>query len=241
MVPTTQELSFHLGAFATFIVNERITEAKPLQTVAGVEPSAYWLSSFLWDVMNYQIPLWITIILMFIFDVDILTTTERGVLGGVVILLLLFGPAAASCSYVVSFFFKSPSLCNLFIIISGFIIGMGGPFTCFILRIFGNAALSDKSNLITIANIIEGVGRFLTAFCLGKGLFNVINIESFETWADGSISAWDTDVLSLEVLFLALESVLYLALAIYLDIASANPDCFFATRFSPRGKQLKEA
>ena len=40
-------------------------------------------------------------------------------------LLFLFGPAAASLSYCMSFFFKSPSLCNIVVVISGFIVGMG--------------------------------------------------------------------------------------------------------------------
>ena len=49
---------FIAGSFATFIVSERESKAKHLQTVAGVQPKAYWLSTYGWDIMNYQIPLW---------------------------------------------------------------------------------------------------------------------------------------------------------------------------------------
>ena len=118
---------FIAGAFGIFVVTERQSKAKHLQTVAGVEPSAYWLSTWLWDIMNYQIPLWITVMLMFAFDVEALTTTDRGVVGGVIVLMLLFGPAAASFSYSVSFAFQSAAMCSMFIIISGFLVGMGGP------------------------------------------------------------------------------------------------------------------
>ena len=65
------------------------------------------------------------VILLFAFDVTVFTTRENGVLSGVLTLLFLFGPAAASFSYCQSFMFKSPSLCNVTIIISGFLIGMG--------------------------------------------------------------------------------------------------------------------
>ena len=51
-------LPFIAGSFATFIVAERESKAKHLQTVTGVQPSAYWLSTYLWDIINYQIPLW---------------------------------------------------------------------------------------------------------------------------------------------------------------------------------------
>lgn len=114
------------GAFGSFVVHEKSSKAKHLQTVAGVEPSAYWFSTYLWDTVNYQIPLWTTIILMFIFDVDILTTNQRGVFSGIATVLFLFGPALAGFTYCVSFAFKSASSCNVFIITSGFLIGMGG-------------------------------------------------------------------------------------------------------------------
>ena len=99
--------------FATFVVTERESKAKHLQTVAGVKPSAYWLSTLLWDFANYCIPAVITIILCFIFDVNSLTTTDNGVLGAFLVLLFLFGPAAAAFSYCVTFLFKNASLCKL--------------------------------------------------------------------------------------------------------------------------------
>jgi ABC-2 family transporter protein len=106
---------FITGAFATFLVTERESKAKHLQTVAGVEPAAYWISTFLWDVLNYQIPLWITVMLMYAFDVEALTTSDRGINSGVICLLILFGPAAASFTYCLTFMFSSPSLCNMFV------------------------------------------------------------------------------------------------------------------------------
>lgn len=116
------------GAFASFVVHEKSSKAKHLQTVAGVEPSAYWLSTLLWDTINYQIPLWTTIALMSIFNVNILTTRNRDVFSGVIAILFLFGPALAGFTYCVSFSFKSASMCNVFVIIGGFLIGMGGVY-----------------------------------------------------------------------------------------------------------------
>ena len=86
---------FITGAFASFVVAERESKAKHLQTVAGVEPTAYWISTFFWDTLNYQIPLWLIVALMFIFKVDVLTTSQRDVVSGVIAILFLFGPAGA--------------------------------------------------------------------------------------------------------------------------------------------------
>ena len=60
---------FIAGSFATFVVSERESKAKHLQTVAGVKPSAYWLSTYLWDIINYQLPLWTVIGLMYALNV----------------------------------------------------------------------------------------------------------------------------------------------------------------------------
>lgn len=91
---------FISGTFATFIVTERMSKAKHLQTVAGVKPAAYWLSTCLWDMLNYQFPLWGVLILMYSFGVDAFTTSDRQVNAGTIVLLLLYGPASAGFSYM---------------------------------------------------------------------------------------------------------------------------------------------
>ena len=65
----TLSFPFITGSFATFVVAERQSKAKHLQTVAGVKPHSYWFSTWLWDIANYQIPMWITVALMFIFNI----------------------------------------------------------------------------------------------------------------------------------------------------------------------------
>jgi hypothetical protein len=216
---------FIASAFAIFVVSERQSKAKHLQTVAGVEPSAYWLSTWIWDVMNYQIPLWITVILMFAFDVEALTTTDRGVVGGVIVLLFLFGPAAASFSYCVSFAFESAATCSTFIVISQFLIGMGGPIAIWIMHIIGEGGDRNDPNqsLLDAANIVAWILRFFPAFCLGNGLLNTIYIEAWEYWEGDKLTVWSEPVLRIEVIFLGWEAVVYLVLAIALDKWSTNP------------------
>lgn len=114
------------GAFGSFVVQEKSSKAKHLQTIAGVESFAYWLSTYLWDIMNYQIPLWATISLMFVFDLDILTTSDRDIFSGICTIIFLFGPALAGFTYCVSFAFNSASACNVFVIVFGCLVGIGG-------------------------------------------------------------------------------------------------------------------
>lgn len=215
---------FISGAFATFVVTERQSKAKHLQTVAGVNPVAYWLSTYMWDMMNYQIPLWITVTLMFAFDVNILTATDQGVFWGILSLLILYGPASASFTYCITFAFTSPSLCNLCVMIMGFMIGIAGPLTCFILIILAYEPGNERPHFLKAAKILTWFLRFTPPFCLGKGLFNAINIEVFGLIeGDLELNVWSEPILLYEVIFLALQSFVYLIIAVQLDKWSSNP------------------
>jgi ABC-2 family transporter protein len=217
---------FISAAFASFLVMERESKAKHLQTVAGVEPTSYWISTFLWDTMNYQLPLWFIVILMFLFKVNALTTSSRNTFSGVLAILFFYGPASAGFAYCWSFAFKSPSLCFVFLIVSGIIIGYGGPLTVFILLIIGTDPDKPNNALVRVANILTWFLRFFPSFCLGKGLLFSVNADTvayIEGDSESSLSVWSEPYLLYEVIFLILEMFGYTGLAIYLDIWSSNP------------------
>merc|ERR1712176_1325084 len=202
---------FISGSFATFVVQEKQSKAKHLQVVAGVTPTSYWLSTWLWDIANYQIPCWFTVILMYAFDVSNLTTTEDGVVGAVITLLVLFGPAVSSFSYCVSFLFKSPSICNLILIISGFLIGFGGTLAAFILRLLGSIPSAPNDNLLNAATIVEWVLRIFPAFNLSRGLYSAINLQTISLISAKQVNAWDPEACLWEIVFLAWQSGLLVA------------------------------
>lgn len=127
---------------------------------------------------------------------------------------------------------------------------MGGPLAIFILQIIGEDRTDPNAKLVNIAKIVTWCLRWNPYFCLGKGLFNVINIESYRYWeADANLSAFSEPVLGLEVLLLAIQSVIYLMLAIGLDVWSSNPAImstwnsvisFLACRCGRGGKETDE-
>eukprot|EP00521_Asterionellopsis_glacialis_P007753 CAMPEP_0195283366 /NCGR_PEP_ID=MMETSP0707-20130614/1928_1 /TAXON_ID=33640 /ORGANISM="Asterionellopsis glacialis, Strain CCMP134" /LENGTH=1953 /DNA_ID=CAMNT_0040342525 /DNA_START=72 /DNA_END=5933 /DNA_ORIENTATION=+ len=221
---------FITGAFATFVVAERLSKAKHLQTVAGVKPSAYWISTYIWDIMNYQFPLWITVLLFYAFGVKTFTTSANGVFTAVIALLFLFGPASAGFTYCITFLFKSPSMCNLFVIIFNFMIGLAGPMVTIILRSIGGDPSDTNETLIEIADTIDFSLRFIPSFCFGRGLLSIINIEAYKYWEqDQDLSVWDKEVMLWDVIFLIIEGLFYIMLAIQIDIWSTNPK--FVTTF----------
>ena len=45
-------MSFVPASFVLFLVDERVSNAKHLQFVSGVNPTTYWLANFSWDMVN---------------------------------------------------------------------------------------------------------------------------------------------------------------------------------------------
>ena len=92
------------------------------------------------------------------------------------------------------------------------------------LRFIGLNPFDPKDNLVNVAIGIDWVGRLFPTFNLGKGLLYAINIEAFEFIYGRKFDAWDTEILLIEVIFLAVQSVVYFALAVSLDLLSSNPE-----------------
>jgi hypothetical protein len=165
---------------------------------------------------------------MFAFDVEVFTTSERSIFSGVIALLVLFGPAAASFTYCITFMFKSPSVCNLVVIIGNFIIGKfftgrhvpwgmlllthnrslrnlgyAGAIACFLLRMLGENPGDPRPDLVKAAIATEWVLRLIPSFSLSKGLFNIMYIEAFVFMAGEEITVWHGSVLLHDVIFLS--------------------------------------
>jgi ABC-type multidrug transport system ATPase subunit len=89
--------------------------------------------------------------------------------------------------------------------------------------LIGSDPSDRQESLVVAANSIEWILRFIPSFCLGNGIFNAINIETYEYLKGEPITVWDNSVLLFEVIFLAWQSFAYLGLAILLDVLSSNP------------------
>ena len=114
-------------------------------------------------------------------------------------------------------------MANLFVIVFNFFIGMAGPLVALILRLLAADFANPKPNLKTAAIVLEWVLRFIPSFCLGKGLLYTINISFFEFVEAERLSTWSPTVSLYEVIFLGIESILYVLIAVQIDILSTKP------------------
>lgn len=59
-----------MASFVVFVIKERVTSAKHLQFVSGVHAINYWMSTFVWDMINFMIPGLIIVIIFAAFDIS---------------------------------------------------------------------------------------------------------------------------------------------------------------------------
>lgn len=45
-------MSFVPASFVVFLIQERVTKAKHMQFISGVQPLLYWLANFVWDMVR---------------------------------------------------------------------------------------------------------------------------------------------------------------------------------------------
>lgn len=124
----TLGLSFIMASFATFLISEKVSGAKHLQFLNGCSSYMYWLSSFLYDILNYWIPvLFMIAIIMVNYSFKFILNNQKfiyflylklfhldGLISGsrwmnVLILFAVYGFAHIPQIYLLSNRFQSPS------------------------------------------------------------------------------------------------------------------------------------
>ena len=82
------------------VVTERINGLKHMQMLSGLEPLAYWLSNFLFDLLRLEVTIGVSIAIFYGFKLDYTAAWAP---------FVIFPFAILPYSYVCSFLFTSDS------------------------------------------------------------------------------------------------------------------------------------
>lgn len=98
--------SFLIASFITFLIKERVSNAKHMQYLNGASPIVFWSSTLVWDFINFLIPTIISVILILAFDVkNYVGSNIQYVIG----LFIVYGLAHIPQTYLISYLFKKPA------------------------------------------------------------------------------------------------------------------------------------
>eukprot|EP00903_Cladosiphon_okamuranus_P008962 g8576.t1 len=201
------------AAWIAYIVREKETKCKHQQVVSGVGLEAYWLSSYLWDLVSLIPPVGFTLIVLAASDVPALIEGENGV--ATFLLLLLYGVSMPSYTYLWSFAFKSYSSAQNAFLFHNLIIGLILPIATTIMSLF-EGVVSDA------ATGMAAVLRLIPQYALGDGLMNMSFMQFFGFMDDKDYTALDMRITGTSLTYMAILSVVYLVLLIVLERVSAG-------------------
>ena len=121
-------MAFIPASFAVFIVAERASKAKHLQSTSGVGVLEYWVGNYIWDMVNYLAP---ALVIMAIFLAFGLPTYTGRNFPAVVLLLLFYGWSVTPMMYPLSFLFSIPSTAYVTLICINLFFGVTCTLTTF--------------------------------------------------------------------------------------------------------------
>lgn len=94
--------------FVMFYIKERATKSKLLQLVSGLNVTTFWLTSFLFDFINFIFIIATPIILYIAYQKDLSFTINEVM--ALIVLVVTFGIAVLPTLFVTSFVFKGPTM-----------------------------------------------------------------------------------------------------------------------------------
>jgi len=198
------------ASYAVFIVRERESGSRALQTIAGVNSPIYWLANLTWDYIHFCIP---AAGILTIVSVLISMPQLRGPRGSALaVLFLSFGAASIPMTYAAQRMFSEISALQK---LSSFYFSTGflGFLTTWILDLV--VTVLQPPGADTVAHVLHIVlSWFSPHYCLAKGVFDIAQTyHQHQGYPNADVWA----VLWPYVTYMLTQAVVYMILTLVLE------------------------
>ncbi|XP_023383901.1 retinal-specific ATP-binding cassette transporter [Pteropus vampyrus] len=205
-------MSFVPASFVLYLIQERVNKAKHLQFVSGVSPITYWLTNFLWDIVNYAVSAALVVGIFIGFQKKAYTSPNN--LPALVALLMLYGWAIIPMMYPASFLFDVPSTAYVALSCANLFIGINSSAITFILELFEN-----NRTLLGFNAMLRKLLIIFPHFCLGRGLIDLALSQAVtDVYArfgeEHSSNPFQWDLIGKNLVAMAAEGVIYFLLTL---------------------------
>uniref|UniRef100_A0A8C6P4U4 P-type phospholipid transporter n=1 Tax=Nothobranchius furzeri TaxID=105023 RepID=A0A8C6P4U4_NOTFU len=206
-------MSFVPASFVLYLIQERVTQAKHLQFVSGVSPLMYWMSNFLWDMVNYSISAAMVVRIFLFFDKKCYTSSTN--LRPLITLLMLYGWSVTPMMYPMSYVFSVPSTAYVSLSCINLFIGINSSAITFILDLFeSTTALYRFNQMLKTALLV------FPHYCLGRGLIDLAISQTVTDvharfGEDYSPDPFNWDFIGKNLFCMAVEGFVYFILNIF--------------------------
>ncbi|KAM4557505.1 retinal-specific phospholipid-transporting ATPase ABCA4-like [Fundulus diaphanus] len=222
-------MSFIPASFVLYLIQERVTKAKHLQFVSGVNPFVYWVANFFWDMMNYVVSTAMVVGIFMAFDKKCYTSPAN--LPALIALLLLYGWSVTPMMYPMSYIFNIPSTAYVSLSCINLFIGINSSAITFILELFEN-----NRSLQTFNEWLKKWLLVFPHFCLGRGLIDMaMNQAVTDVYArfgeEYIMDPFRWDFVGKNIFFMLVEGFVYFTLNLLIQYR------FFLDHWLPEYKQ----
>nr|XP_045238869.1 retinal-specific phospholipid-transporting ATPase ABCA4 isoform X1 [Macaca fascicularis] len=205
-------MSFVPASFVLYLIQERVNKSKHLQFISGVSPTTYWVTNFLWDIMNYSVSAGLVVGIFIGFQKKAYTSPEN--LPALVALLLLYGWAVIPMMYPASFLFDVPSTAYVALSCANLFIGINSSAITFILELFEN-----NRTLLRFNAVLRKLLIIFPHFCLGRGLIDLALSQAVtDVYArfgeEHSANPFHWDLIGKNLFAMVVEGVVYFLLTL---------------------------
>ncbi|XP_071081906.1 phospholipid-transporting ATPase ABCA3-like isoform X2 [Haliotis cracherodii] len=229
-------MAFLTSSFVYFLIKERQVGAKHLQTVSGVGPFVFWLSTLAWDYINYLIPSLLLLIVFAGFQSP--AYTEDGRLGIVFLILLVYGLAVLPFMYALQYMFKSAPTGMVVIIILNIITGLATLLTVYMLTTlrktseakvadwifllvfphynFGKSYMDMYSNYQSLDSCIKQNYTSLCATTTGRNQCCKDSCGDNCPFTENFLD-WDSPGVGRYVVFMLFQAVVYMSVTLFIE------------------------
>ncbi|TSK45874.1 ATP-binding cassette sub-family A member 1 [Bagarius yarrelli] len=227
-------MSFVPASFVVFLIQERVSKAKHMQFISGVQPYLYWLANFIWDMCNYIVPATLVIIIFMCFQQKAyVSSTNLPVLA---LLLLLYGWSITPLMYPASFLFNIPSTAYVVLTSVNILIGINGSVSTFVLELFGGDEVGG------INDILKNVLLIFPHFCLGRGLIDMVKnqamADALERFGENRFrSPLEWDMVGKNLFAMAVEGVVFFIITVLIQYRFFIKPKAVRPKLSPIGEE----
>uniref|UniRef100_A0A3Q3W1K1 P-type phospholipid transporter n=1 Tax=Mola mola TaxID=94237 RepID=A0A3Q3W1K1_MOLML len=205
-------MSFVPASFVVFLIQERVSKAKHMQFISGVQPLLYWVANFIWDMCNYFVPATLVVLIFICFQQNAYVSSNN--LPVLALLLLLYW-SITPLMYPASFFFKIPSTAYVVLTSVNILIGINGSISTFVMELFGNNEIGG------INDILKNVLLIFPHFCLGRGLIDMVKnqamADALERFENRFRSPLEWDMVGKNLFAMAVEGVVFFVITVFIQ------------------------
>jgi ATP-binding cassette subfamily A (ABC1) protein 3 len=175
-------MAFVASFYILFYIRERVSKAKHLQFVSGVNVVVFWGTSFLCDMVTYLLTMIAVLITFAALQEDGFKTPDE--LGRLTLVLVYFGFFVLPFTYLASYLFSIPSSGFSRMMLLGAIAGIIGVTAMQVLEM-------ESLDLLYVAHPLHWVLLFIPFYSIAKGAYDLGTIYSLRTVCLAQTSSLD--------------------------------------------------